>query len=84
MVYLGFAVLLAELVFFDKVIFIRIIARPLTIAKVPPYAANEIRNDDRNNNESKDLVHIKQEVVLHDALITRGVAHQGFKQLIKS
>ena len=75
MVDLGFAVLLAELVFFDKVIFLGIITGSLTVAKVPPNATNEIRNDDGNDNESEDLVHIKQEVVLHDSLVTRGVAH---------
>lgn len=50
----------------------------LVLTKVPPAASNKVCYDHGNDNQSKDLINIEQEVVLHNSFVARWVAHKGF------
>ena len=56
----------------------------LIVAKVPPGAPDEVRDDHGDDDQSQDLVDVQKEVVLHDSLVSRRVAHQRLEQLVEA
>ena len=61
---------LSQVIVFDEIVFIIVfVVLVLRVAKVPPEATDEVRDDESDQYKSYSLVNVKQDVLQHDLLL---------------
>jgi len=68
LMHLRITIFQSKSIMFDEIVLVRV-RGGLVLTKVPPAASNKVCYDHGNDNQSKDLINIEQEVVLHNSFV---------------